>query len=132
MAAIRKFNKYCVTLSQLAQTECGDPTVPRPLTANLKVLHNNPYLMEDVWVSATMQTAPPWLTDSKVRKGIRAMLKKDRCVEERRHLGRDVDGMCRWFGKRLTAIELAIRTNIGNVFPYYYSLTTYHLHSTTT
>ena len=119
-------------LSQLPQTKHGDPTVPRPLTANLEVLHDNPYLMEDVWVSATIQTTPPWLTDSKVHKGIHAMLKKDWCVEERQHLGRDVNGMCWWFGKQLTAIELAIQTNIGNVFPYYYSLTTYHLHSTTT
>ena len=83
MAAMRKFNKYCITLSQLAQTEHGDPTVPQPLTANLEVLCDNPYLMEDVWVSATMQTAPPWLTDSKVHKGIHMMLKKDQCVEER-------------------------------------------------
>ena len=83
MAAICKFNKYCVMLSYLAQTKRGDPTVPRPLTANLKVLCNNPYLMEDIWVLATMQTTPPWLADSKVHKGIHVMLKKDWCVEER-------------------------------------------------
>lgn len=115
MAAIRKFNKYCDALNRLAQSEHGDPTVPRPLTSNLEVLHDDPYLMEDVWVSPTMQTAPPWLTDSKIRKGIRAMLKKDRCAEERRHLGRDIDGMYRWFGRRLTAIELAIRENTSKL-----------------
>ena len=70
--------------------------------------------MEDVWVSVTMQTAPPWLTDSKMYKGIHVMLKKDQCLEERHHLGRDVDGMCWWFGKRLTAIKLAIQRNTGN------------------
>lgn len=113
MAAIRKFNKYCDNLNQLSDLEHGNPTVPRPLTTNLEVLRDDPYLMEDVWVSPTMQVAPPWLTDSKVRKGIRAMLKKDRCGEERRHLGRDADGMCRWFGNRLTAIELAIQQNTG-------------------
>ena len=113
MAAIRKFNKYCDTLTRLAKSETGNPTVPRPLTSNLEMLRDDPYLMEDVWVSPAMQEAPPWLTDSKVRKGIRAMLKRDRCEEERRHLGRDSDGMCRWFGRRLTAIELAIKLNTG-------------------
>ena len=83
MSTIRKFNKYCIMLGRLAQTEQGDPTVPRPLTTNLEVLHDDPYLMEDIWVSATMQTAPPWLTDSKIHKGICAMQKKDRCLEER-------------------------------------------------
>ena len=111
MAAIRKFNKYCEKLEQLAESETGKPTVPRHLTSNLDILRDDPYLMEDIWISPSMQVAPPWLTDSKMRKGIRAMQKKDRCEEEKHHLGRDVDGMCRWFGRQLTAIELAIRLN---------------------
>ena len=32
----------------------------------------------------------------------------------RHHLGRDVDSMCRWFGKQLTAIELGIKKNTDN------------------
>ena len=94
MAAIHKFNKYCEKLEQLAELETGKLTVPRPLTSNLDILRDDPYLTEDVWISPSMQVAPPWLTDSKMRKEIRAMQKKDRCKEEKRHLGRDADGMC--------------------------------------
>lgn len=113
MAAIWKFNKYCDILSQLAELEGGSPTVPCPLTIKLEVLWDDPYLMEDVWVLPMMQVAPLWLTDLKVCKGIHAMLKKDWCGEEQEHLGRDTDNMCWWFGRHLTAIELAIQLNIS-------------------
>ena len=69
--------------------------------------------MEDIWISPSVQVAPPWLTNSKMHKGIRAMQKQDCCKEEKHHLSRDVDGMCRWFGRQLTAIELVIHLNTG-------------------
>lgn len=59
LAAIRKFNKYCITLSKLAELEEGEPTIPRPLPSELSILRDDPYLMEDVWVSPSMQAAPP-------------------------------------------------------------------------
>lgn len=113
LAAIRKFNKYCITLSKLAELEEGEPTIPRPLPSELSILRDDPYLMEDVWVSPSMQAAPPWLTDAKVRKGIRAMLKRDRCIEEQRTIGREADSLGSWFGRQLTAVELAILVNTG-------------------
>lgn len=113
LAAIRKFNKYCETLSKLAEHEDGEPTIPRPLPTELTILRDDPYLMEDVWVSPSSQTAPPWLTDAKIRKGIRAMLKRDRCIEEQHKLGREADGLGNWLERQLTAVELAILANNG-------------------
>jgi len=112
MAAIRKFNKYCDALVALSDPAANIP-LPRHLKTNLSILQDDLYLMEDVWVHPSAEAAPLWLTDTKVRKGIRAMLKIDRCTEERRRLGIEADNLCRWFGRELTAVELSIQTTVG-------------------
>jgi hypothetical protein len=112
MAAIRKFNKYCDALVTLSDPAANIP-LPRHLSTDFTILRDNPYLMEDVWVHPSTSAAPPWLTDSKVQKGIWAMLKIDRCTEEYRRLGLEADNLCRWFGQELAAIELAIQTTVG-------------------
>ena len=114
MAAIRKFNKYCDALVALSDPTSNIP-LPRHLKTDLSFLQDDPYLMEDVWVHPSTETAPPWLTDTKVRKGIRAMLKNDRCTEEYRRLGIEADNLCRWFGRELAAIELAIQTTLSKL-----------------
>ena len=118
MAAIRKFNKYCDALHTLSDPAANIP-LPRHLKTDLSSLRDDPYLMEDVWVHPSMEAAPPWLTDTKVRKGIRAMLKIDRCTEEFRRLGMEVDNLCRWFGRELAAIKLSIQTAVGECFSRY-------------
>jgi hypothetical protein len=94
-----------------------DPTanipLPQHLSTDFTILRDDPYLMEGVWVHSSTAAAPPWLTDTKIRKGIRAMLKIDRCTEEYRRIGIEADNLCRWFGQELAAIELAIQTTIG-------------------
>jgi len=112
MAAIRKFNKYCDVLVKLSDPTANIP-LPQHLKTDLSLLRDDPYLMEDVWVHPSTEAAPPWLTDTKVRKGIRAMLKVDRCMEEHRRLGREADNLSRWFGRELAAIELSIQTAVG-------------------
>jgi hypothetical protein len=84
LAAIRKFNKYCDILADLADLDNSNLTIPLPrhLSSELNILRDDPYLMEDVWVQSIDGEAPLWLTDVDVRKGIRAMLKQDRCLEE--------------------------------------------------
>ena len=65
--------------------------------------------MEDVWITPSDDELPRWLTDVDVRNGIRAMLKADHCLEERKRLGREADSLCSWFGQRLMSIETALR-----------------------
>ena len=60
--------------------------------------------MEDVWIHPVSDIPPLWLTDASVRKGIRGMLKIDRCEEEQQRLGIEADGMCAWFGHELAAV----------------------------
>ena len=50
-----------------------------------------------------------WLEEPEVREGIRAVLKQQRCLEERRRLGIEADNLCRWFGEEICAVELALR-----------------------
>lgn len=66
--------------------------------------------MEDVWITPCEDSKLPlWLEDADVRNGIRAMLKVDRCQEEQRRLRIESENMCRWFGRRLTCLEVALR-----------------------
>ncbi|KZT18731.1 hypothetical protein NEOLEDRAFT_1143025, partial [Neolentinus lepideus HHB14362 ss-1] len=110
LTAIRKFNKYCDLLESLHKPDWGIP-VPEKLSTDLGVLWEDQSLLQDVWLEPSPDTpSPRWLIDANVRRGIRAMLKKDRCLEERRRLGIEADNMCRWFGRELAALELAIRS----------------------
>jgi len=115
MNAIKKFNRYCARLEELF-----DPAytiaIPSPLPTKLADLRDNSSLMEDVWITPAESDPPRWLEDTDVRSGIRAMLKVDRCLEERRRLGWEADNLCRWFGRELSAIELALRTPSSKLF----------------
>ena len=109
MNAIHKFNKYCEALENLYKPEWNIP-LPEPLPTQLAVLRDSSSLMEDVWIVPAEGEVPRWLEDSDVREGIRAILKLDRCLEERRRLGIEADNLCRWFGQELSALEVALST----------------------
>lgn len=109
MAALRKFNAYCERLEALYDPHCGIP-LPTPLPTKLTDLRNDQSLMEDIWITPSTGKVPRWLDDQDVRDGIRAMLKRDRCVEEQQRLGLEADNLCRWFGDELSALELALLT----------------------
>jgi hypothetical protein len=109
LSAIRKYNTYCQTLEELRPLE-SIIIIPRPLPTDLaKLRGEDSDLMEDVWVSLLTEGRPRWLDEQQVRDGIRAMIKRERCLEERRRLGLEADNLCRWFGQELCSLELAIR-----------------------
>lgn len=108
MSAIRKFNKYCENLEELYDPAYAIP-LPTPLPTELTDLRSDQMLLQDVWISPASGEIPRWLEDSDVCDGIRALLKRDRCLEEQRHLGMESDNMCRWFGLELFAVEVAMR-----------------------
>ena len=108
MSTIHKFNSYCERLAELYDMSSGIP-LPSLLPMKLAELRNDQTLLEDVWISPSAREIPQWLEDVDVREGIRAVLKTDQCHEEQRRLGTEADNMCRWFGRELCAIELAMR-----------------------
>ena len=110
LTAIRKFNTYCDTLKREHKKSWKIP-LPKHLPVELGALRNDPSLLTDVWVTPLTSPTPRWLDDPDVRRGIRAMLSKDRCLEERKRLGDEADNLCRWYGNELAAVELALRTS---------------------
>ena len=111
MTAIRKFNNYTDELHQQYKPEWNFP-LPDPLPAELGPLREDGSLLADVWVTRLPESTamPKWLEDPQVRTGIRAVLEKDRCLEELRRLGREADNLCRSYGRELAAVELAMRS----------------------
>jgi hypothetical protein len=109
MNAIRKFNDHCAVLAVLHKPEWMIPLL-EPLPTQLTPLRECPHLMEDVWITPSLDQVPLWLEDIDVRQGIRAMLKVNRCLEERHCLGTKSDNMSRWFLRELSALEVAIAT----------------------
>lgn len=109
MSAIGKFNNFCARLEELYNPTFGIP-LPTPLPTKLAELRNDQTLLEDVWITRSPEGETPlWLGDRDVRSGIRALLKLDRCHEERRRLGMEADNMCRWFGRELCAVKFALQ-----------------------
>ncbi|KAG6899356.1 hypothetical protein C0993_010997 [Termitomyces sp. T159_Od127] len=107
MAGLRKYNDICATLAAMYKPEWAVP-LPEPLPTELQPLRDASSLMEDVWISRPMEEVPRWLSDKEVREGIRAMLKTDRCAEERRRLEVEAANLSRWFGRELAAVEVAL------------------------
>ncbi|OCH83804.1 hypothetical protein OBBRIDRAFT_742683 [Obba rivulosa] len=119
LTAIRKFNKYCTAIQEIAANNPipSSIPIPRPLSTDLSVLREHPDLYEDVWVySPTPQETPRWLEDADMRKAIRALLKMERCAEEEIRLQREVDNLCWWFGREMAATELALRDSANALY----------------
>ncbi|TEB24645.1 hypothetical protein FA13DRAFT_1638343 [Coprinellus micaceus] len=104
--SIRRFNELCQRLADLHKPQWGVP-VPVSLPEGLHQLQHDSTLMEDVWISAAPVTKYSWLYDADLREGMRGAMKLDRCVEECRRVGWELDNMCAWWGSRLTALHLA-------------------------
>ncbi|KAG2008989.1 hypothetical protein CC2G_014365 [Coprinopsis cinerea AmutBmut pab1-1] len=110
MAAIERFNTHRAQLVKLIKPEWGI-VLPRELPVNLTELRDHSDLMEDVWLTPATGGAPPprWLESVDVRRGIRAMLTLERCQEEIVRLNLEADNMCRWYGREIASVEVAIR-----------------------
>ncbi|KNZ79946.1 hypothetical protein J132_08423 [Termitomyces sp. J132] len=107
MAGLKKYNDLCAQLASLYKPEWTIP-LPEPLPTDLAMLRDASNLLTDVWISRPADMVPRWLEDKGVRDGIRAMLKIDRCHEERRRLSIEADNLSRWFYREVCAIELAL------------------------
>lgn len=105
MNDINRFNNLCDKLKHLHRRSYRVP-LPKPLPIKLDELRNHSNILEDVWI-LPQDKIPRWVEDSSIRKGIRAMLRQDQVVVERRRLGAERDNMTAWFGRELSAIRVA-------------------------
>lgn len=73
---------------------------------------------DDIWLDiglgyddddADGSVPPLWLSNDNVRAGIRAMLDRDRCLEERKRLLDERSAMQEWFSEEWMVVTLAMR-----------------------
>jgi hypothetical protein len=119
---IRRYNQYCESLKASYKPEYQIP-LPQPLAENLYEVRDDSYLLEDVIIGPTPEPPARWFTESTIRLGVRALLKLDRCAEEKDRLITEAGNMCNWFRRELTALELALldpgsTSTVGNVRGY--------------
>lgn len=73
---------------------------------------------DDIWLDiglgyddddADVSVPPLWLSNDSVRVGIRAMLDRDRCLEERQRLLDERSAMQEWFSEEWTVVTRAMQ-----------------------
>ncbi|KAJ7170426.1 hypothetical protein C8R43DRAFT_875971 [Mycena crocata] len=102
IAAIEKYNALCVVIA--SAPAMPNFTLPTPLPTKLSDLRSDPNLLQDVWINS----APRALRDPNIRKGIDAMLKVDRCIEEQARLSLEAANLVDWYEKRRVAVLRAL------------------------
>ena len=114
MTAIRKYNSYCESLRSYQLPTPNFP-LPTPLPTDLTELRSDESLMIDVWTEPNPSSAQAWLIDPTVREGIKYIHQQERCIEERRRLGREAENLLRYYSQELRVLEIAQRTVSGKV-----------------
>lgn len=100
--SVARYNEECSAILKMWPAACQIPR-PEPLPTSLTDLKTCTTLMESVWISK-VEESHLWVRDPDVREGIRAMHKVERCVEERKRLGKEADNMLFYYQRRLTAV----------------------------
>jgi hypothetical protein len=67
-------------------------------------------IWQDIGLEENVGVMPAWLSDGKVRDGIKAMLELDRCKEEEVRLKRERCALQEWFLEEWGCVQLAIRS----------------------
>jgi hypothetical protein len=107
--SINRYNKYVDTLRSLKQPS-WNILVPSKLPTNLRELWEESDIMEDIWLTPTndfLKPLPAWMVDSNMRKGSKALVKLECCVEERTRIDLEAKNLAEWFFEELCALELA-------------------------
>ncbi|KAJ7199404.1 hypothetical protein GGX14DRAFT_373190, partial [Mycena pura] len=99
---VKAYNKLCAEISALIRAKKAPrrAVAPSPIPEKgLYQLDVDDAIWQDVGLDDTGpgDSPPLWLTDEKVRSGIRAMLQKDRCEEEAPCLLRERGHLQTWF-----------------------------------
>ncbi|KAH7086646.1 hypothetical protein BKA62DRAFT_597194, partial [Auriculariales sp. MPI-PUGE-AT-0066] len=99
--AIAHYNDLCLRLRDILDDLGLDYPLPEPIDGQLTKLKDGisglaASVLEDVWLTGPPVASHRWLTDAKVRSGIRAMHILDRCGEEDSRLDRESLHLLHW------------------------------------
>ncbi|KAJ7732040.1 hypothetical protein DFH07DRAFT_755427, partial [Mycena maculata] len=107
------YNKSCDDIAKLSAAKKAprSAVAPAQVAKSLYKLNVDDIIWQDVGLDEDNDddTAPPlWLSDDNVRTGIRAMLQKDRCREEKPRLLRERGHLQIWFVREWKTVCEAI------------------------
>ncbi|KAH7102418.1 hypothetical protein BKA62DRAFT_617427, partial [Auriculariales sp. MPI-PUGE-AT-0066] len=101
-----RYNGLVKKLHDLATERRITFPLPQLLPPDILSLRDDPALLEDVWLGSTEGNTPLWLSDPKVRIGIRAMHLLDRCNEESARLKREHSQLTDWLVNHWKRVQL--------------------------
>lgn len=117
----RKYNRLCEEMATIIQRQ----KAPRYAIAPPKIEMDGLFALDvddEIWLDIGLgydddeehenQSSPPlWLSNDEVRKGIRALLERDRCEEERTRLVDERRAMQEWFSEEWKVVTAASEEN---------------------
>lgn len=113
-ALARKYNKFCESL----QAMIDQGVAPRGARAPVPIESDGLFKLDvddDIWQDIGLtgdaddsDSIPAWLGNNMVRKGIKALLEHDRCLEEERRLSKECLAMQQWFQEEWETCQAAL------------------------
>lgn len=109
----KEYNSMCEKMCVLIGRRWAPRNAVAPEPIPLKELFRldvDDAIWQDVGLDDTTDTgAPPeWLCNDKVRKGIKAILERDRCDEELQRLRRESRSLFEWMEEEWSVLQRAI------------------------
>ncbi|KAG6835143.1 hypothetical protein H0H93_004459, partial [Arthromyces matolae] len=101
----RLYNEHCATITRMIDEKKAPRRAQRPSKIDLKGLFSldvDSDIWQDVDVEdddASRSEPPAWLAVENVREGIKALLERDRCMEEENRLRHECRSMVQWFSE---------------------------------
>ncbi|KAJ7336153.1 hypothetical protein DFH08DRAFT_965053 [Mycena albidolilacea] len=109
---VTEYNKLCAQIAKLIRDANAPPGSMAPIPIPPKGLWQvdvDDTLFQDVGIDNDTDAPSPWLSDEKVRAGIKALLELDRCDEEDSRLRREKLALQVWFREEWEIITEAIK-----------------------
>ncbi|KAJ3761312.1 hypothetical protein EV360DRAFT_38080, partial [Lentinula raphanica] len=108
----RQYNSLCAEMQKLITLNRAPQNACPPALISMKELFNLD-VDDEIWQDVGLddsdgQDPPPWLSDDKVRSGIKAVLMRDRCDEELLRLEHEVCSLQQWVHKEWDIITETI------------------------
>ncbi|KAL0569924.1 hypothetical protein V5O48_012042 [Marasmius crinis-equi] len=112
-ALARDYNSLVTTMEDLRKQNRApaNAVIPEKIPMDrLFTLDVDDSIWQDVGLTDKYDNSQPpaWLADDSVRTGIRAILERDRCIEEIQHLSQERNAMQQWFAEQWYVLITAI------------------------
>ncbi|KAG6834351.1 hypothetical protein H0H93_010267 [Arthromyces matolae] len=107
----RLYNEHCATITRMINDKKAPRRAQCPPKIDLKGLFSLD-VDSDIWRDvdvedddASRSEPPAWLAVENVREGIKALLERDRCVEEEKRLLHECRSMVQWFSEEWKSLD---------------------------